>query len=97
MRVLVLAMDAFGGHGGMAQFNRHFLRALCAHSACSEVVAVPRVVSHPVEALPAKLTYRDLIDRPVLVQPCSFRWTRAIMAKLLGDPQKSSPSGSEYL
>ena len=61
MRVLVLAMDAFGGHGGMAQFNRHFLRALCAHSACSEVVAVPRVVSHPIEALPARLTSRGFL------------------------------------
>jgi phosphatidyl-myo-inositol dimannoside synthase len=57
MRVLVLATDAFGGHGGIAKFNRDLLRALCAYPACSEVVAVPRHVPHPMEPLPAKLTY----------------------------------------
>jgi phosphatidyl-myo-inositol dimannoside synthase len=57
MIVLVLATDAFGGHGGIAKFNRDLLRALCVYPACSEVVAVPRHVPHPMEPLPAKLTY----------------------------------------
>ena len=57
MRVLVLATDAFGGHGGIAKFNRDLLRALCAYPACSEVVTVPRHVPYPMEPLPAKLTY----------------------------------------
>jgi phosphatidyl-myo-inositol dimannoside synthase len=57
MRVLALVPDAFGGHGGIAKFNRDLLRALCAYPACSEVVAVPRHVPHPTELLPAKLTY----------------------------------------
>jgi len=57
MRVLVLATDAFGGHGGIAKFNRDLLRALCAYPACSEVVAVPRHMPYLMEPLPAKLTY----------------------------------------
>lgn len=57
MRVLVLATDAFGGHGGIAKFNRDFVRALCAYSACKEVVAIPRYTPNPIETLPAGLTY----------------------------------------
>ena len=42
MRVLVLLTDGFGGHGGIAKFNRDLLTALCAHPACEEVVVLPR-------------------------------------------------------
>lgn len=57
MRILVLASDAFGGHGGIAKFNRDLLTALCAHSARPEVVAVPRRMPNPTEPLPARLDY----------------------------------------
>jgi len=57
MRVLVLLTDAYGSSGGMAQFNREMLRALCSHSDVSEVVAVPRLGSTEAETLPAKLSY----------------------------------------
>jgi phosphatidylinositol alpha-1,6-mannosyltransferase len=59
MRVLALVPDAFGGHGGIAKFNRDLLRALCAYPACSEVVAIPRQMPmlDAAEPLPAKLTY----------------------------------------
>lgn len=57
MRVLVLVLDAFGGHGGIARGFHNFLKALCTHPACQEVVAVPRYISNPIEPLPAKLTY----------------------------------------
>ena len=57
MRVLVLLTDAFGGIGGIALFNRNLLAALCAHPACEEVVAIPRLMPHPCEAVPDKLTY----------------------------------------
>src|SRR5919112_189724 len=57
MRVLLLTPDAFGGHGGIAQYNRDFLRALCAHPACQEVVAVPRYIPNPIEALPHNISY----------------------------------------
>ena len=50
-------MDAFGGLGGIAQYNRDLLRALCAAPQVSEVVAVPRRMPAPPEPLPPKLTY----------------------------------------
>jgi len=57
MRILVLTSDAFGGHGGTARFNRDLLTALCAHSDCAEVVAIPRFMPNPPESLPEKLVY----------------------------------------
>jgi phosphatidylinositol alpha-1,6-mannosyltransferase len=50
-------MEAFGGLGGIAQYNRDVLRALCAAPQISEVVAVPRRMPAPPESLPPKLTY----------------------------------------
>jgi phosphatidyl-myo-inositol dimannoside synthase len=57
MRILFLAMEAFGGFGGIAQYNRDLLRALGSAPAVSSVVAVPRWLPSAPEALPANLTY----------------------------------------
>lgn len=57
MRILVLLTDAFGGHGGIALYNRDLLTALCAHPGCTEVVAVPRLMPNPSEPRPEKLVY----------------------------------------
>jgi len=57
MRLLTLLTDAFGGHGGIAQFNRDMLRAVCAHSAAEEIVTVPRLVPDEPEAIPPNLTF----------------------------------------
>lgn len=56
-RVLVLLTDAFGGHGGIALYNRDVLTALCEDPAIAEVVAIPRVAKQPIGALPAKLRF----------------------------------------
>lgn len=57
MRVLALLTDAFGGHGGIALYNRDFLTALCEMPECGEVVALPRLMPNPPEPLPEKLTW----------------------------------------
>ena len=57
MRLLVLTIDAFGGYGGIAQYNRDLLRALCDHPRVEEIVAIPRSVERCGEALPKKLRY----------------------------------------
>jgi phosphatidylinositol alpha-1,6-mannosyltransferase len=57
MRILFLAMDAFGGLGGIAKYNRDFLRALGSAPEVSEVVAVPRRMPLPPGTLPPRLTY----------------------------------------
>lgn len=58
MKLLVLVTDAFGGHGGIAKFNRDLLAALSCHPSCEEVVALPRVVTQRVRALPARVDFR---------------------------------------
>src|SRR5262249_12589607 len=42
MRVLALVTDAFGGHGGIAQYNRDFLSSLAACHAIGAVIVLPR-------------------------------------------------------
>ena len=56
-RILYLVTDAFGGYGGIALYNRDFLEALCSYGDALEVVALPRVVSDTMQALPHRLTY----------------------------------------
>jgi glycosyltransferase involved in cell wall biosynthesis len=58
MKVLALVSDAFGGHGGIALYNRNVLSALCEHPQRPEVVAIPRLVPHALEPLPENLEFR---------------------------------------
>lgn len=57
MRILALVTDAFGGHGGIAKFNRDLLTALTDAPNVDKVVAVPRLIPEPTGALPGKLEY----------------------------------------
>ncbi len=57
MRILALVSDAFGGLGGIAQYNRDLLGALSSYPGVTEVVAVTRRAPLPLEPLPPKLTY----------------------------------------
>ncbi|MEH2143419.1 glycosyltransferase family 4 protein [Nostoc sp.] len=57
MKILVLMPDAFGGRGGISQYNRDFINSLCSADNCDEVVAIPRNVVDRIETLPQKLTY----------------------------------------
>lgn len=57
MRILVLTTEAFGGHGGIAKYNRDLLTALCAMPECREVIALPRLIPHETGPLSAKLRY----------------------------------------
>lgn len=53
IRVLALVTDAFGGHGGIAQYNRDFLSALAQCESISDVVVLPRGGVASDEMLPA--------------------------------------------
>jgi len=57
LRILVLLTDAFGGHGGIALYNRDLLTVMCDHPESDEVVAIPRVMPQQSESLPKNLTY----------------------------------------
>jgi glycosyltransferase involved in cell wall biosynthesis len=57
VRILVLASDGFGGHGGIALYARNVLTALCAHPCRPKVIGIPRVAPLPLGPLPAGLTW----------------------------------------
>jgi phosphatidylinositol alpha-1,6-mannosyltransferase len=47
--MLALVTDAFGGRGGIAQYNRDFLAALAGTGAVSSITVLPRLAPDPVE------------------------------------------------
>jgi glycosyltransferase involved in cell wall biosynthesis len=58
MKVLVLMIDAYGGRGGIATYNRNLLRALCEHPGIDNITAIPRVLTYDSEVEPPyKLSY----------------------------------------
>ena len=57
MRVLLLTTDAYGGHGGIALYNRDLVEALVTMPEMEEVVVIPRNMPLPPEAIPAKATF----------------------------------------
>lgn len=79
MHVLALVTDAFGGHGGIAQYNRDFLTALSMSKYVTDVTVLPRFGT-PSEALPARL-----IQMPSY--PNRFAWS----AKVLGRAIQNRP------
>ncbi len=57
MRILMLATDAHGGFGGIAQYNRDILDALVEIEALEEVVVIPRSVPDTSILAPDKVQY----------------------------------------
>jgi glycosyltransferase involved in cell wall biosynthesis len=55
LKALVLTSDAFGCLGGIAQYNRDFLEALCSHPRLSEVVVAQRNITAELEPMPSRL------------------------------------------
>jgi glycosyltransferase involved in cell wall biosynthesis len=49
--------DAFGGRGGIAQFNRDLLSTLCSHPDIPQVTALPRVIADKSPLLPSGLIF----------------------------------------
>src|ERR1051326_4304053 len=79
-RVLYLLTERFGGQGGIAQFYRDLLRAICSHPSVSEVMAFPRYVRHQIGDLPSKLKY------DVRSATCKLRYVTSVMLWLFGRP-----------
>lgn len=77
MRALILISDAYGGHGGIAKFNRDLLKAFCDYPECVEVVAIPRIMPNIRGEIPEKLTYviSGLNNK--------FKYAQSIMSQLL--------------
>jgi len=58
MKILMFLHDAYGGHGGIAQFNRDVIDGLAADPRVERIAALPRKPGTEGEALPAKLDWR---------------------------------------
>ena len=69
----MLVTDAHGGFGGIAQFNRDAIDALCGFDEVTEIVVLPRVIAEPGFTVPAKVSY----DRAAAGQDRRFRRPRA--------------------
>ncbi|OQW72974.1 MAG: hypothetical protein BVN32_14445 [Proteobacteria bacterium ST_bin14] len=54
-RILALVTDAFGGYGGIAQYNRDLFTALSASAVVDDVVVLPRMAPEQPGTLPAKI------------------------------------------
>ncbi|MBX9745630.1 MAG: glycosyltransferase family 4 protein [Hyphomonadaceae bacterium] len=55
MRVLVLATDAFGGYGGIAQYNRDLIQAMASQAAVDFVDVAVRVAPLSLDDIPKKV------------------------------------------
>lgn len=55
LKILALVTDAFGGYGGIAQYNRDLLTALAAASSAIEIDVLPRVAPCKLETLPGRI------------------------------------------
>ena len=57
MRVLLLCTDAYGGHGGIALYNRDLAEAFASRDEVEEVIVVPRVMRTETRGVPPKITF----------------------------------------
>src|SRR6516225_5551007 len=59
LRLLMLLTEGFGGAGGIAKFNRDFLRALDSCSIVERVHVLPRLIVEPIksQAIPEAVVY----------------------------------------
>jgi len=56
-RILLLTTDSYGGHGGIALYNRDIVEALVEMGEVEKVVVVPRNMPLPPEPIPAKVSF----------------------------------------
>lgn len=63
MKILALVTDGFGGHGGIAQYNRDLINALAAIGKVRQVVVLPR--AGDAQSVPAILRTRVQQEKPI--------------------------------
>ncbi len=57
MRILFLCTDSYGGHGGIALYNRDFAEALAARNDVEEVTVLPRLIRGEPGVIPPKIRF----------------------------------------
>jgi phosphatidylinositol alpha-1,6-mannosyltransferase len=80
LRILAIVTEAYGGHGGIAQYNRDLVDALCSNAAVESVRILPRLTPAAATRAPDKARQR----RPI--------FSRAAYAmNALGEVARSRP------
>jgi phosphatidylinositol alpha-1,6-mannosyltransferase len=74
LRVLALVTDAFGGYGGIAQYNRDLCSALAACESITDVVVLPRAAEVRPGELPLRIRQLDPV-RGRLTYSLAALWT----------------------
>jgi glycosyltransferase involved in cell wall biosynthesis len=59
LRILVLASDAYGGTGGIAQYMRDLIAAMASHPDTENVTVLPRVIARQPEPVPPRVAHRS--------------------------------------
>jgi len=57
VKIVLLCTDSYGGHGGIALYNRDLAEALAARADVEEVLIVPRVMRSDPGAIPPKIRF----------------------------------------
>jgi len=57
LRAIALISDAYGGRGGIALYNRNFVKALASFPGMGQILAVPRSITYELEEMPTNVTY----------------------------------------
>jgi glycosyltransferase involved in cell wall biosynthesis len=76
VKILLLCTDAYGGHGGIALFNRELISALAELPECEQIVVVPRVIVHEREPIPDNVQFVFAAARG------RVSWVRALLRVL---------------
>jgi phosphatidylinositol alpha-1,6-mannosyltransferase len=74
LRVLALVTEAFGGRGGIAQYNRDFISALARCDRVGDVIVLPRFSARAVSTLPAGVRQLPPVESKI-VYSLSALWT----------------------
>jgi phosphatidyl-myo-inositol dimannoside synthase len=77
LRVLALVTDAFGGHGGIAQYNQQFLSSLAACTLVGEVIVLPRRSARSPGDLPHRVHQRRPVRGKFAYSIAAFAAARA--------------------
>jgi phosphatidylinositol alpha-1,6-mannosyltransferase len=77
LRVLALVTDAFGGHGGIAQYNRDFLTSLTACDSVGDVIVLPRMSETLLGTLPKGVQQLDPVKSRFAYSLAALRAARA--------------------
>jgi phosphatidylinositol alpha-1,6-mannosyltransferase len=63
---LVLSTDVYGGRGGIAQYNRLLIKALCEISEIEEITVIPRKIFYDLQKIPSKVIFKKEASNSIL-------------------------------